>query len=803
MRDLLRDLRHGARLLVKQPGFTTVVGITLALAIGANTLIFSIVSFMLLRPLPMRDIDHLTAVFGVDPQRGDDRAHSSYADYQDWREKVQSFSDIGALTSGTYTLSGHGEPTRLQAQRVTWNLLDVWGFKLELGRNFRAEEDAPGAGHVAILSDGFWRRQFAAEPDIIGKAITLNGEPYTVVGVLDPDSEIGNLSLIDVWTPLARSRDSARDTRDLRLYGRLKPGATVAQASAEVETVARQLQQEHPLTNTGWNARVVPALVAMTGANSWLVLGMLGVFVALVLLIACANVANLMLARSISRRKEIALRAALGAGRLRIVRQILAESLLLGLLGGVVGLAIAKGGLLIMQAVAYEPFFQQIVLDYRVLLFAASLSFLTPLLFSFLPALQASRLDLSEALKEGGRTSVGARGGRSRAALVVAQLGLAMTLLVLSGLIIRTAIAEAHLAIGFDPTNVLTAQVDLTGPRYPDDARARLFYDTVMDRLGRLPGVATVAVTDGLPAFSSPPSTDFMIQGRPIPTVSDRPWALRTVASPDYFKTFDIPVVRGRAFTREDGPEAAGVALVSREAARRYWADGDPIGQRIKLGDPDKDAPWLTIVGVVGDVLNNPDLNGPERPQLYVPAAQRPSRAMAIAVRTTTDAGGLLAPVRSAIHEVDPDQAVYDARTMAQRFHEQLASDRLLFGMFTAFAFVALLLASAGLYGVMSYSVAQRSQEFGVRLALGARGGDVVRLVLRQGAKLMAIGLVLGLLAGRALAQVVAGILLGVGPNDPVTFGTVTVVLLTVALLASYVPARRAIAIDPIRTLRE
>ncbi len=802
MRDLVQDVRYGARLLVKQPGFTTVVGLTLALAIGANTLIFSIVSFMLLRPLPLRNIDTLASIFAIDPQRGSDRARVSYQDFLDWQAKTRTFSALGAMTSGTYTLSGHGEPMRVEAQRVSWNLLDIWGFKLELGRNFRAEEDAPGAGHAVILSDGFWRRQFAADPGIVGQAITLNGEPYTVVGVLDPEAELGNLSLIDVWTPLALPADTPRDTRDLRVYGRLGPGATVAQASAEVETVARQLQQDHPVTNTGWNARVVPALVAMTGANGWLVLGLLGVFVSLVLVIACANVANLMLARAVARRKEIALRAALGAGRLRLVRQILTESLLLGLLGGAVGLAIAKGGLLIMQAVAYEPFFQQIVLDHRVLVFAASLSLLTPLLFSFLPALQASRLDLNEALKEGGRTSGGGR-GRSRNALVVAQLGLAMTLLVLSGLIIRTAIAEAHLAIGFDPANVLTMHVDLTGPRYPDDERARLFYDTVVDRLARLPGVATAAVVDDLPAFGSPGSTDFSIEGRPAPTLSDRPWALRTTASPDYFRTFDIPLVRGRVFTRDDGPQAAGVALVSREAARRYWPDGDPVGQRIRLGDPNQAGPWLTVVGVVGDVLNNPDLNGPENPQLYVPAAQHPSRAMAIAVRTTTDAGGLLAAVRSTIHEVDPDQAVYDARTMAQRFHEELASDRLLYGMFTAFAFVALLLASAGLYGVMSYSVAQRSQEFGVRLALGARGADVMRLVMGQGVKLLVVGLAFGLLGGRALAQVIAGVLLGVGPNDPLTFGGVTLVLATVALLASYVPARRAIAIDPIRTLRE
>jgi putative ABC transport system permease protein len=803
MKTLFQDVRYGARLLVKQPGFTAVVGLTLALAIGANTLIFSIVSFMLLRPLPLKNIDTLAAIFAVDPQRGDDRARVSYQDLLDWRDRTQSFASLAAMTSGTYTLSGRGEPLRVEAQRVSWNLLDVWGFRLELGRNFRAGEDAPGAGGAVILSDGFWRRQFAADPGIVGQAITLNGEPYTVIGVLDPEAELGNLSLIDVWTPLALAPDTPRDTRNLRVYGRLKPGATVDQASVEVGTVARQLQQEHPLTNTGWNARVVPALVAMTGANTWLVLSMLGVFVSLVLVIACANVANLMLARSVARRRELALRAALGAGRMRIVRQILTESVLLGLLGGLVGLAIAKGGLLIMQAVAYEPFFAQIVLDYRVLTFAAALALVTPLLFAFLPALQTSRLDLTDALKEGGRTTGGVRGRRSRNVLVVAQLGLAMTLLVLSGLIIRTAIAEARLHLGFDPANVLTMQVDLTGPRYPDDERARLFYETVVERLERLPGVKTASVVSALPAFGGLGSTDFEIEGRPVPTPADRPWALQVTASPDYFRTFDIPLVQGRLFTRDDGPQAAGIVLVSREAARRYWQDSDPIGRRIRLGAAGTQSPWLTIVGIVADVVNHDDFNEPENPQIYLPVAQHPARAMAIALRTTADPNGLTPEVRSVIHAVDPDQALYDVRTMAQRFHEQLASDRLLYGMFTAFAFVALLLASAGLYGVMSYSVVQRTPEFGVRIALGAQGGEVVRLVVRQGLKLVVVGLVIGLVGGRALAQAVASVLFGVGPGDPLTFAGVTILLATVGLAASYVPARRAVMSDPIQTLRQ
>ena len=404
----------------------------------------------------------------------------------------------------------------------------------------------------------------------------------------------------------------------------------------------------------------------------------------------------------------------------------------------------------------------------------AVLAVLTPLLFSFLPALNAARADLNEALNEGaGRTSGGVRGRRSRNALVVAQLSLAATLLILSTLVVRTAMAQARLDLGFDPANVLTLQIELQGPRYPGDEPVRRFHDAALARLAR----------------------------RPAPTLADRPWALRATVSPDYFAAFDIPLVRGRGFTAADGPDAPGVALISGETSRRYWRDEDPIGRRIRLGDGD--GPWLEIVGVVGDVFNRQELEEGFDPQLYVPLAQHPQRAVALAIRTTTDPAGLMAAVRREIHAEDPDQAVYDVRTMAQAFHDQLASDRLIFGMFATFALVALLLAAAGLYGVMSYSVAQRAQEFGVRLALGAQGGDVVRLVVRQGLVLVSVGVVLGLLGGYALASAIAGILFGVGPADPLTYGGVTALLVTVAILASYLPARRAVAQDPIRALRQ
>jgi putative ABC transport system permease protein len=802
MREFLQDVRHGARLLVKQPAFTAVTGVTLALAIGANTIIFSIVSFLLLRPLPFKDRDALAAVFAVDPNRGNDRARVSEPDYLEWRAETRAFEALGAWRADTGTLTGVEEPLRLRVQRVTANLLDIWSLEMARGRSFLPGEDQPAAAPVAIVGHGFWQRYFAGDPGIVGRTIGLNGVAHTIVGVMTPEMEIGNLSLVDLWTPLTLDPDRPRDDRRLQVYGRLAPGATVEQASAEIATIARRQAGAFPLTNEGWGARVVPLLEAMTGRNAWVVLTLLGVVVALVLVIACANVANLMLARAVARRKELAVRAALGAGRMRLVRQMVTESLLLGLTGGALGLVLARGGLAVFRAVPSEPIFRQISIDQRVLLFVALLSLLTPLLFALLPALHAARADLSEALNEGaGRTSGGVRGRRGRNALVVAQLSLAAALLVLSTLIIRTAVAQARLDLGFDPANVLTLQIELQGDRYAGDEEVRLFYDAALARLAGLPGVAHASAASALPAFGGLSQTAFGIEGQPAPAPADRPWALQAVVSPGYFAAFDIPLLRGRGFTTADDARAPGVALVSAEAARRYWRDIDPVGRRVRLGDDD--GPWLEIVGVVADVFNREQFGEGSDPQLYVPLSQHPRRAMAVALRTTTDPAALIPAVRRELRAEDPDQALFDVRTMAQTFREELASDRLIFGMFAAFALVALLLAAAGLYGVMSYSVAQRAQEFGVRLALGARAGDVVRLVVRQGLVLVALGLTLGLLGGFGLASAIARLLFGVGPADPLTYGGVAALLVGVALLASYIPARRAVALDPIRTLRQ
>jgi putative ABC transport system permease protein len=801
MREFLQDVRYGARVLTRQPGFTGVVALTLALAIGANTVIFSIASFLLLRPLPFRDHQTLAAVFAVDPQRGSDRELVSAPDFLEWRQQSTVFEQLGAFANETYTLTGRGEPVRLSALGVTANLFDVWRVEVTLGRGFHAGEDRPGAAPVVALSHGFWQRQMAGNPNVLGESLMLDGRAHTIVGVVTREMELGNMSLLDVWTPMVLDANGPRDARRLRVYGRLSVGASVDQASVEMATIAERQARDHPTTNEGWSAHAMPLLQSMTGNNTGLILTLLSLVVTLVLVIACANVANLMLARAVVRKKELAVRASLGAGRVRLVRQLVTESLLLGVLGGVLGLALAMGGLAIIKAVSFEPFFQQIEVDYRVLTFVAVLSLATPLLFSLLPAIHAARVNLNQALTEGaGRTSGGLKGRHSRNALVVAQLSLATMLLVLSTLIVRVAIAQARLDFGFNPENILTLQLELEGPRYPDDDAVGRFYEDALGRLARLPGVSNASTTSSLPVFDRLSPAPFAIEGRPVePDLADRPWALDVTISPDYFSTFDIPLRHGRAFTTGDRASAQHVVIISTETAQRYWPDDDPLDRRIRLTDNER---WLTIVGIVDDVFNRQELVEGFDPQLYLPAAQHPRRALAFAIRTTSEAADLAPLVRGELRKGDPNQAVYDVKTMAQVFRDQLASDRVIFGMFISFAVVALILASAGLYGLMSYSVAQRTQEFGVRLALGAQGRDVVLQVVRHALKLVAIGLVLGLLGGLGLAHAIASLLFGVEPSDPTIYGGVAAVLVIVAVVASYLPARRALALGPVRALR-
>jgi putative ABC transport system permease protein len=799
MRTFLQDLHHGVRIARSQPGFSLTIILTLALAIGANTVIFSFTNILLLRPLPVRDQDTLGWIFMIDPQRGGDRGLMSLPDLLDYRTALTSFENVAATTPASYTLSGRGDAVALTGSRVTANLFETWGLQMAAGRPLSPGDDAPGAPDVVVLSHTFWQRQFNGDPGIVGQALTLNGRPYTVKGVVAPDIEIGTLSLIEVWTPLTLDPTAPRDVRDLRVSARLRPGAAFEQAAAEVRAVSQRLQQDHPKTNAGWVARLAETREAITGTNTWLVLGLLMLVVGFVLLIACANIANLVLARATGRRRELAVRAALGASRTRMIRQLLTESVMLGICGGTVGLAVAYGGLVLIKAAAYEPFFQLVVIDRSVMLFTAALSLVTPLIFSLLPALQSSRTDLNETLKDSGtRAGGGVRGRRSRAVLVVSQLSLAMMLLIVSGLLVRTMIAINRADLGINPEGVLTMRIDAPDWRYKTDAAVSDYSDRLIGRLRSLPGARTVAVVDRLPILGGEAISQLTVDGYVPPRPEDRPWAGQTIVSEQFFVAAGIPLVSGRAFAAGDAATTMPVAIVNEEMARRYWGEaGKAMGGRFQI---DRDGgQWIQVVGIAGDV-RRPDLTG-TNPQFYLSSRQRPTRAMAIMVRSGNP-GGLASSVRAEMRALDRDVAVQSLRTMEEAFDDELSSSRILTWMFMAFAVLALVLAGSGLYGVISYSVSQRVQEIGIRMALGAVPGDIRRMVVTQTLVLVLVGTVLGLAGGAALARAAASLLYEVTPSDPATYIAVAVMLVLVAGASALAPVRRATRIDPLLALR-
>ena len=799
MSTLVQDLRYGVRSVLAQPGFSLVVILTLALAIGANTVTFSFTNILLLRPLPVHDQDTLGWIFMVDPQRGGDRGLVSIPDLLDYRSSLQSFENIAATSTGSVTMSGRGDAVALRASRVTANVMDTWGLQMLKGRTFAAGEDKPGAAPVAVVSHQFWQRQFGGDSSIVGQHLTLDGQPVLVVGVLKPEIEIGNLSLIDVWLPVNLDPTLPRDARTLRVSARLRPGTTFEQAAAEVRTVAQRLEREHPRSNAGWSARLAPTREAMTGSETWVILSLLMVVVGFVLLIACANIANLVLARATGRRREMAVRAALGAGRARMVRQLLTESLLLGVCGGIVGLGVAYAGLAVIKAAAYEPFFELVKIDGNVLAFTALLSLASPIVFSLLPALQMSKTDLNDALKDSGtRTGGGVKGRRSRAALVVSQLSLATALLIVATLLVRTMIAINNAPLGFNTEGLATLRVDAPQWRYGTDAAVTDFYDRLLARLAALPGVASVAATDRLPVLGGESTTQVDVDGQPPAREQDRPWAVRSNATEQVFATTGIPILAGRSFEPRDSTDTQPVAVVNAEMARRYW--GEParaLGARLRIEGDSRG--WMQIVGVVGNVVQ-PDLRSPN-PHVYLPARQRPHRALAILVKADTPEA-LLPAIRTEVRALDANVAVEGLRTVEEAFDDELSSSRILAGMFISFAVIALTLAAAGLYGVISYSVSQRVQEIGIRMALGAVPADIRRLVVRQTAVLIVTGAAIGLAGGAAIARATSTLLYDVSPSDPSTYLIVAGLLALVAAASALTPLRRATRIDPLIALR-
>jgi len=752
-----------------------------------------------LRPLPFGDVSRTVMIWATHPERGRERGGTSYADFVEWRRDSRSFEDLGGFRNATYNLTGAGDPLRVHGSLASASLFTLWNLEPVHGRVMQPQDDRPGAARVALLSHGFWSRQFGADPAVVGRTLFLDGEPYVVVGVLTPRIELGSLSQTDVWTALApAAAPDDRENRTLYVTGRLKPGVEVAQAEAEIQAMAKRQEREHASTNARWSAYVQPIRRALTGASTWTVLTLMGVAVALVLAVACANVANLVLARGAARQRETAVRTALGASRWRLVRQFLTEGAVLAGLGGALGVLLASLGLDLIRSVTFEQFFELVTLDRRVMTFSAAISLLTPLVFGLLPALQATGLDVVSALKDAGGGAVGASRRRGRSLLVVGQLSIALSLLLVAGLAVRMALYFQRLDIGFDFHDVLTLKAELPAGRYAADEQVRSFAAQLQERLAAVPGVAAAALATARPGLDTLPTAALEVDGaEPSPNAA-QPWAAHTAVTAGYFEALRIPMVTGRSFDTRDVPGAEPVAVVSEALAQRYFAGAQPIGRRLRVGPAG--APWLTVVGVARDVLNAQP-GEPPRPEVYVPFAQQPARTLTVLVRTSS-VEPVAAAARREVARLDPQQPLYDVKTMERAFFEQMASNRIITGLFAVFAAVALGLATVGLYGLISYTVSQRRREIGVRLALGAPRGTILRLVLGQGLRVAAVGLGVGLILGLGLSRVMASALVGVSATDPVTFTVVPAILGLVALAATVIPARRAARYDPAVVLR-
>ncbi|HEX8144511.1 MAG TPA: ABC transporter permease [Pyrinomonadaceae bacterium] len=811
MGTLWQDLRYGARTLLKRPGFTLVAVLTLALGIGANAAIFTVVNAVLLRPLPYQQPEQLVRIGGSNLQKGTTLGTFSPQDFYDWRARNTVFESMAAYDGWSPSLTGTGEPERLAAGRVSASFFDVLRARPALGRSFLPSEEERGNHLVAVLSYGLWQRRFGANPKIVGQTIMLNGFGYTVVGVMARDFEPPRFSDIDferpeLWAPFAP--DLSQWSRSGRAVdagiARLKPGVSTEQAQAEMTAIGLQLQQQYPDSNANSGVSIASLqdqLVRSIRPALFVFLAAVG----FVLLIACANVANLLLARAATRQREIAIRTALGAGRWRIMRQLLTESLLLAIMGGVLGLLLALWATDFLVALGSDsiPHLGRIGLDARVLSFTMALTVLTGIIFGLVPALQASKPDLNETLKDGGRSATGgASRQRMRSFLVVSEIAISLLLLVGAGLLIKSFLRLQQVNPGFDPHNVLAMYVFLPGAKYPDDAKQVAFFDQVEQRAAALPGVEAVGMVSNLPISGNYDRVSFYVEGQPVPSPADVPDIERYYVNGGYFRAMSIPLLAGRAFGTQDRAGAPLSVIIGETTARRFWPNESPLGKRINTGNPESpDNPWRTVVGVVGDVRHYA-LDIAPAPQLYLPYTQSPSQQMTLVVRSTNNPESQIAAVRNAVWAVDRDQPVYNIKTMEGVVSESVAQRRftmLLLGIFSA---LALLLAVIGLYGVMTYMVTQRTHEIGVRMALGAQGRDVLKLIVGHAMTLVVIGVCLGLAAAFAMTRVIGSFLYGVSATDPWTFAGVPLLLGAVALAASYIPARRATKVDPMVALR-
>src|SRR6184192_3336113 len=805
-----QDVRYGARMLLKSPSYTAIAIAALALSIGANTAVFSAVNTLLFRPLPLKDLDRL--VFSVALREGFDPFGSSLLEFEAYRQRNHSFESIGVAMQRSFNLIGRGEPERIRGASIMADYLTTLGVKPVLGRGLTVGEDQPGGPAVALIGYGLWQKHFGGDTRVIGEKLNLEGRSYTVIGVMPPGFDLPEAA--EIWLPLQANIDSLpltdRAVPGYEVVAKLRSGVSLKQADAESKSVARQLEQEFPHVRRGWSVkllwlrqallgdyagRVNKALVALTGG------------VAFLLLICCANVANLQLARGIARTRELALRRALGASRARLIRQLLTESMLLALLGGAAGLVLAHwivpllAAINPIQGISLAGFFHNFRIDSRVLAFALLVTLATGAIFGLLPALKAAgEREVMPSLKQGDQHSASAPGHGWLNVLIVSEIAIAMTLLVGGGLIARSFNRLQHVELGFRPDNLLTMKMILPASKYSEHRQRVAFVDQVLERVKILPGVLSAGTTTNIP-LEREISYDsvFSVEGRPPVNPNDVPITSHRLVSPDYLKTLGVTLIKGRPIDETDRAGKPPVVVISEELAREAWPGEDPLGKRIKRVRPNQDFLWMTVVGVVKDVkedLFNYRIN---RPVWYVPYAQLENNfPVNLVVRTNSDPASVTAAVRQAIHAVDPDQPVSNVMTMNENLAGVLVTERFSAILMSALAASGLLLAALGLYGVMAYSVSQRTAEIGVRVALGAQRIHVLQLILTQGAKLTLLGVAIGLAAAWGLTR----LLFEVNATDPATFLSISLLLVSIALIACFLPARRALRVDPIIALR-
>ena len=809
-----RDIRYGLHMLVKQPWFTLVAVLTLALGVGANSAIFSIVNSLLLNPLPYRDSERLAIIWSHSPGANVDKDWPSPGQYQAVKANSTVFEDIAMVHGRSLNVGGLTNPTRAGAIDASSNLLPLLGVKPLIGRLFLPEEDTPDQPKTVILSNAFWRREFGSNQNILQESLLLNGEKHQIVGVMPGEfalpfevvPTVASVPEPDMFLPLpmdTKGREAQGD-ENYNLVARLKPGASITQAQSELDVATKRLAEQFPdryPATRRFSFSIKPLLEQVVGDVRRPLIVLLAA-VGCVLLIACANVASLLLARATAREREIAIRTALGAARVRVIRQLLTESVLLSVLGGIVGLVLAYWMLDVLRWLGPSdiPRLPNIRMDAKVLAFTSAIAVLTGLLFGMAPALRTSKLNLSEALKEGARNVAGGRHEKLRKLLVVSELSLSLVLLISAGLLIRSFMSVERVNPGFDAQNVLGMRLSVSGTSYKGDRR-EVFYRELLERVRGLPGVESAAIADNLPLSGGIGWGGISIEGYQPSIGQEMIQSDARVAGVGYFETMKIPLINGRLFDERDTEESSPVIVIDEKMARSYWPNSNPIGGRIKFGGLDSENPWMTIVGVVGSVKQY-DLESESRVTMYFPASQALGSTMYLVARTYTSPSSLAATVTSQVRSMDPNIPIFDIKTMDQRLSESLARRRFAMLALGLFAGFALLLAIIGIYGVISYSVAQRTNELGIRLALGASQGDVLRLILAEGFKLALAGIALGVVLSFAVTRFMSSLLFGVRATDLFTFGVLSALLIVVSLLACYVPARRAMKVDPLEALR-